>query len=441
MLSENAVSLRGVSKAYRVFDKPVDRLKQLLVHDGSRFYREHWALREINLDIPRGECIGIVGRNGSGKSTLLRIICGTLTPTTGSIDVSGRIAPMLELGTGFNPEMTGRENLYLNAEILGLSRPEIDRRFDEIVSFADIGDYLDQPVKTYSSGMSARLAFAVSINVQPDILVTDEALAVGDEAFQRKCFAKIQQIKEQGATIIFVSHAAGQVLELCDRAVLLHQGEMLTLGKPKHVVGDYQRLIYAPREAQERIRDEIKQGVAPQHIVERTMDAAPVADGFNPALVSKSVVAYESRGAVISDIQLINEVGEQVNELNSGYTYRYCYRVKFHRRALMVRFGMLLKTVVGLELGGAVSHSPGRGVPLIEAGQVVDVVFPLNLKLAPFTYFLNAGVVGLDGDEEVYLHRIVDALPFRIKPKENNRITSYVDFVAGDASVSFVQND
>jgi len=212
----------------------------------------------VDLTLGRGETVGIVGRNGSGKSTLLQIICGTLQPTAGDVNVNGRVAALLELGAGFNPDFTGRENVYLNGAIIGLSREEIDAEFEKIERFADIGQFINQPTKSYSSGMYVRLAFSVAIHANPDILIIDEALSVGDEAFQRKCFARIEQMQAKGTTILFVSHSAQAVIELCDRAVLLDAGEILLTGTPKQVVGQYQRLMNLTGEAAEKARTVIK---------------------------------------------------------------------------------------------------------------------------------------------------------------------------------------
>ena len=248
-----AIRVRDVSKHYFLYARPEDRLKQSIVprlqrlagRTPAKYYRDFAALNGVSFEVRRGETVGIIGRNGSGKSTLLQIICGTLQPSSGSVEVNGRIAALLELGAGFNAEYTGRENVYLNAAILGLARSEIDQRFEAIARFADIGEFIDQPVKTYSSGMYVRLAFATAINVDPDILVVDEALAVGDEAFQRKCYARIEEIQAKGGTILFVSHAAQTIVQLCSRALLIDGGELLLEGRPKIVTGQYQRLMNA----------------------------------------------------------------------------------------------------------------------------------------------------------------------------------------------------
>ncbi len=262
---DSAILVEDVTKRFALFNRPEDRLKQMIVPrlqrlvraEPSHYFREFSAVKNVSLTIGKGETIGIIGRNGSGKSTLLQMIVGTLAPTSGSVKVNGRIAALLELGAGFNPEFTGRENVYVNGAILGFSRAEMDERFEAIAAFAGIGEFIERPVKTYSSGMFVRLAFAVSTAVEPDILVVDEALSVGDEAFQRKCFARIEAIKERGGTILFVSHGAQTIVQLCDRAVLLDAGEKILEGEPKLVVGQYQRLVNASEERQAQIKSEI----------------------------------------------------------------------------------------------------------------------------------------------------------------------------------------
>ena len=243
-MNDIVINVNGVSKSFNIYDSPFDRLLENFFRRMEKHKKFH-ALRGITFKVRKGETVGIIGRNGAGKSTLLQIICGTLTPSSGNVDVAGRVAALLELGAGFNPEFTGGENVYMNATILGLKEEEIDERFDDIVEFADIGEYLDQPVKTYSSGMYMRLAFAVAINSNPDILIVDEALSVGDEAFQRRCFSRLLRIKDEGGTILFVSHSASLVVELCDRAVLLDRGELLLSGRPRMVVSKYHKLMYA----------------------------------------------------------------------------------------------------------------------------------------------------------------------------------------------------
>ncbi len=247
MSSDLAVIIDNLSKCYQIYETPRDRLKQMILpkaqkilwQNPKQYFNEFWALKNISFDIKKGEAVGVVGRNGSGKSTLLQLICGTLTPTQGAVETNGRIAALLELGSGFNPEFTGRENVYLNGVILGISKEKIDEKFFKIVKFADIGDHLDQPVKTYSSGMFVRLAFAVQVHLEPDILIIDEALSVGDQFFQAKCYAAIRSMMDEGTTVLFVSHSAATVKALCPRAILLHHGELVMDGPASKALDHY----------------------------------------------------------------------------------------------------------------------------------------------------------------------------------------------------------
>ncbi|MGH8001924.1 MAG: ABC transporter ATP-binding protein, partial [Brasilonema sp.] len=253
MGEEIVISLKKISKCYKQYDHPVDRIKEILLR-GKNYAQEFWALQNISLEVPQGETLGVIGQNGSGKSTLLQIIAGTLTPTTGEIYVNGRISALLELGSGFNPEFTGRQNVFFNGRLLGLSQRNIEDKFDEIAKFADIGDFIDQPVKTYSSGMFIRLAFAVAVSVNPNILIVDEALAVGDIYFQQKCFLRIKELKELGTTILFVSHDSTAVYKLCNRAVLLEAGQVVLDSKPRQVIDLYEaRLLKKNDVSQEKL--------------------------------------------------------------------------------------------------------------------------------------------------------------------------------------------
>lgn len=247
MSSDIAISVKNLSKRYEIYANPRDRLKQFVLprlqglvrQAPKQYFKDFWALKDVSFEVKKGETVGIIGRNGSGKSTLLQMICGTLNPTEGSVQTNGRIAALLELGSGFNPEFTGRENVYMNAAVLGLSREEVEGRFDEIAAFADIGEFIDQPVKTYSSGMAVRIAFAVAVNVKPDMLIVDEALSVGDIRFQAKCIRAISVIKENGAAILFVTHSPGQIEALCDRAIWLNDGVLKKDGLPKVLMRQY----------------------------------------------------------------------------------------------------------------------------------------------------------------------------------------------------------
>jgi lipopolysaccharide transport system ATP-binding protein len=442
MSSELVIKIESLSKSFPIYAKPYHRLMQMLVPgERHRWYREFHALRDIHLSVRRGETVGIVGRNGSGKSTLLQLICGTLAPSHGTVTVSGRIAALLELGAGFNPEFTGRENVYLNGTVLGLTRQEIDARFEEIVAFADIGEFIEQPVKTYSSGMYVRLAFAVAINVEPDILIVDEALSVGDEAFQRKCFARIEAIRDAGATVLFVSHAASTVIELCDRAVLLDHGELMLDGTPKYVVSRYHKLAYAPADKAEKIkqafrdeRDKSKQesehagslagANSDDHETGKNDGDAFLDEGLKP----QSTVRYEHRGATIEAPRIETLDGRHVNVLCPGDEYIYTYKVGFQQAAASVRMGMLIKTISGVELGGAVTSPYGASELAVTAGEQLRVRFRFQVLMEPGVYFVNAGVSALGPDGEMFMDRLIDAIMFRVLPDENRVATGFVNF-------------
>jgi lipopolysaccharide transport system ATP-binding protein len=401
-------------------------------------------LSDINLVIRRGETVGIVGRNGSGKSTLLQIICGTLAPSEGQVHVRGRVAALLELGAGFNPEFTGRENVYLNGTVLGLTRAEVEEKLADILAFAEIGDFIDRPVKTYSSGMYVRLAFAVAIHVEPDLLVVDEALSVGDEAFQRKCFARIERLRERGCTVLFVSHAASTVVELCDRAILIDRGDLLADGLPKAVISRYQRMLYAPQERIAELREQMRRERSEGLSLGRDSHAAGVPSlespgasrtemlheaYFDEGLRSQSEVSYPRQGATIIDPHLELPNGDRVNVINAGKRYVYTYGVEFDQGVAGARFGMMIKTLTGVEIAGSVSALVNEAVDWIDAGTSLTIRFEFTCALAGGSYFMNAGVLGRLSEEETYLDRRIDALMFRVMPSASRLATGFVDLV------------
>ncbi|MEL6858020.1 MAG: ABC transporter ATP-binding protein [Pseudomonadota bacterium] len=444
MSSEVAIEIDHISKHYMIYDRPEDRLKQMLLPKlhrmvgvaGKKYYREFAAVENVNLKVMRGETVGIVGGNGSGKSTLLQLVCGTLHPTAGYIKVRGRIAALLELGSGFNPDFTGRENVYMNASILGLSQRETQDRFEQIAEFADIGHFIEQPTKTYSSGMNVRLAFAVATNVDPDILIVDEALSVGDEAFQRKCFARIEQIKERGGTILFVSHSAQTVTQLCDRALLMDRGEGILLGEPKSVIKQYQRLLGLDSDAKNKARAEIKAAgttdrLAKTESVSRQIEppTGPVDEAwFDPTLQSSSAVEYGDNSAKISDVHITRTNGTRVNVLTKGIDYDIRYTVDFIEAAGLVAFGTMLKTINGIELGGIGTNLRQEYVEITSSGQSVEVRMRFKCALQAGTYFCNAGVTADTENGLSYLHRLVDAVCFRVVGDVSSDFSGAVDF-------------
>ena len=452
MSSEIAVEVKAVSKRYLLQTTPTKHLKSRIFKNQIEDSSQHWALKNVSLELHRGETLGIMGRNGCGKSTLLEIIAGTLTATSGEVQINGVLAALLELGAGFDPELSGRENVYIYGSLLGMSRRDIELRFHEIIAFAELESYIDEPVKTYSSGMFMRLAFSVAVSSTPEILVVDEALAVGDEAFQRRCFARIEALKESGVSILFVSHSAGIVLELCDRALLLDRGESLLLGPPREVVSQYHRLVYAPAAEQESIRAEILAGSSAPPDSEGNPTEEPSADPnaqkvesleqerLEPNLLSKSRLEYVSRGARINHCAIVSPEGAPLNILKRGKLYYLEVKATFQKPAYNVRCGMLIKTVVGTELGGIVSAPPSEGIEHISQGTSITARIPFRPRLTSDTYFSNVGIVAASPEGEVFLHRISDALTFRILQERNSVITSSVDFSASEKSTIKIED-
>lgn len=419
-----AIVIRDVSKAFSIFKRPADRLLQMLSMGRGRYYDVFMALTGVSLTVNRGETVGIVGSNGSGKSTLLQVIAGLLQPNGGSVEVHGRPAALLELGAGFNPEFTGRENIYLNAAILGLTQEEIDARFDSIVEFSGLAAFIDRSVNTYSSGMYVRLAFSIAVSVDPDILIVDEALAVGDEGFQRKCLARIEAMRDAGATILFVSHAMGMITQLCDRAILMDRGEILIDGDPKEIASNYYRLTHAPGSDRERIRAEILGRALPAL---ESPAAREIESGLDETFVSESRVEHGGNGATIRDPRIETVNGQRVNLLVRGRPYVLRYDVTFDDACRQVRFATLFKTKTGVEIGGRATQRLTDDLPDFEAGTRVSIAFEFTCTLMPGTYFANTGVNGLVGGERESLHRILDALMFQVLPDSDDSIVGIVD--------------
>ncbi len=428
------VRARDLGKSFAVFASPSARLRHL-VWRGKTNPPVFWALRGVDLDVYAGEAVGIVGRNGSGKSTLLKLICGTLAATTGEVETRGRVAPMLTIGAGFNGEFTGRENAVLSASMLGLTESDLADRLEWIRGFADIGEFFVRPTKSYSSGMRARLAFAVAVSLEPDLIVIDEVLAVGDEAFSRKCIARLEEMRARGSAILLVSHSANLIMELCDRVLVLDEGEAVLTGIPKEAVPKYQRLLYAPKSERSLVRRALQDEEEGEAGVCELPGVTAPTGLYDPGLKSESRVEFESIGARILNPRFETADAEVVNVLRSGGTYFYRYEVEFDASCYAVRFGMMLKLSTGIEVAGQVSHPLGRGIDCVEAGTRVEVSFPLQMSFVAGTYFANAGVVGSRDEGEGYLHRIVDALAFRVEGERGSTVTGAVDLGAGGARI------
>jgi lipopolysaccharide transport system ATP-binding protein len=450
MTDDIAIKVDNVSKIYKLYDKPIDRVNESLNIFKKKYHREFFAVNDVSFEIKKGETVGIVGKNGSGKSTLLKMITGVLTPSSGSVQTNGKISALLELGAGFNPEYTGMQNIYLNASMMGLTKEEIEKKIPEIIEFADIGQHLDQPIKTYSSGMFVRLAFAVAINIDPEILIVDEALAVGDDLFQKKCFSKIESFKKSGKTVLFVSHSGSLVVELCDKAILMDAGEKLLIGPSNTVVNLYQKLLFTQKDkiniVKEQIEkigmfglnkystidkegnnDSVKDSVKHSETLQNTMDANQE-EYFDESLIPTDPILYENKGANIFDYKILNYRGENVNVLRFGKKYVLSYKVQFYENCQNVRFGMIIKTKTGIEISGAATARPGEGIAAIAADNVLTVEFEFTPKLAAGVYFLRCGVVGIDKESEIFLDRQVDAVAFRMLEQHKSLMNSLVDF-------------
>lgn len=371
--SDIAIKVENLSKCYQIYDQPHDRLKQFLVK-GRKFYREFWALNDVSFEIRKGETVGIIGRNGSGKSTLLQMICGTLNPTSGSVQTHGRIAALLELGSGFNPEFTGRENIYMNAAVLGLSTEETDARYDRIVEFADIGSFIGQPVKTYSSGMMVRLAFSVAIHVEPDILIVDEALSVGDAYFQAKCAKMIQGIIAAGSTVLFVSHDTASVKSLCSRALLLESGRSQYLGDVNTAVEKYYSALIESQRVDRGPEEAVKQTAAV---------ASEYTDGVESFQSMASFQRIQNGVAEFINVALLNESGQMIDVVDFGQTVVLRQVVQVHKSVPSLGLAYHIRDKNGQDIIYSDTGIEGnRHLVDVEAGSVhvIEWTFTAHLR-------------------------------------------------------------
>ena len=391
---------------YKLYDKPSDRLKEALGLTKKKLYKEHYALRDVNFDIQEGECVGIIGTNGSGKSTILKIITGVLTPTQGEVKVDGRISALLELGAGFNMEYSGLENVYLNGTMIGFSKEEIDARLDDILEFADIGDFIHQPVKTYSSGMLVRLAFAVAINIDPEILVVDEALSVGDVFFQAKCYHKFEEFKKQGKTILFVSHDLSSVSKYCDRVILLNKGVKLDEGSPKQMVDLYKQLLVG--------QDPVKQQEA-----DKEKKAAVQSEGTGNFQANPNMLEYGNRMAEIIHFEVLDDRGMLSNTIEKGTEFKIRMKVHFNEDIQEPIMAYTFKNIKGTEITGTNTMFEKAQVARSGAGDECTVTFTQNMDLQGGEYLLSFGCTGYkDGDFTVF-HRLYDACNITVVSSKN----------------------
>ena len=430
-----AIHVEGLNKVYRLYDHNRDRLIDSLGLARKKRYREHFALNNVDLDVYQGECVGIIGTNGSGKSTILKIITGVLNPTSGTVQVNGRISALLELGAGFNYEYNGIENVYLNGTMIGFSEKEIDEKLQDILDFADIGDYVYQPVKTYSSGMFVRLAFAVAINIDPEILIVDEALSVGDVFFQAKCYHKFEEFKKQGKTILFVSHDLSAISKYCDRAVLLNQGVKLGEGSPRDMIDIYKQVLVGQYElpsgdkkanlaADEDIRRAAaekmdgKKTEASQEQSDQTgqredgKSDQPVAEGGGRPVPGLNVQAleYGTKEAEIVEYYMTDGAGLRTSAILKGEPFTLYMKVRANKDLAAPIFALSIKNIKGVEITGTNTMVERSFLESVKAGEILNITFTQKVRLQGGEYLLSLGVTGYEGDAFTVYHRLYDIL-------------------------------
>lgn len=405
MTDNVAIRVENLSKVYKLYNMPIDRMKEALSLRGKKYHQDFYALKDISFDIKKGETVGIIGKNGSGKSTLLKIITGVLSPTSGNVTVNGRVSALLELGAGFNPEYTGIENIYFQGNLMGYSKDEMESRLKSILEFADIGDFIYQPVKMYSSGMFARLAFAVAINVEPDILIVDEALSVGDMAFQSKCFNKFKEFREKGVTILFVTHSVDTVIKYCQSAILINEGVKIKDGESKETVESFRRMmVNLARINQESIANKSSN---PMDII----DKYKLKDQL---LVNQQANIYGSLDASIIDFAIMNQDGKITNQIYHNEDYTVQISVKFNCDIIDPIFAFTIRGVDSLELTGTNSLNLDQTVGMVKSGEIITVRFTQVMILNVGQYFLALGCTKYDDNNLTVFHRMYDIVPLEV---------------------------
>lgn len=423
-MSSTAIKVQNISKMYKLYDKPTDRFKEALGISKKKLYQEHYALRDVSFEIKKGETVGIIGTNGSGKSTILKIITGVLNPTEGTTEINGRISALLELGAGFNMEYTGIENIYLNGTMMGFTNEEIESRMDDILSFADIGDFVYQPCKTYSSGMFVRLAFAVAINIDPEILIVDEALSVGDVFFQVKCYHKFEEFKKMGKTILFVSHDLGSIAKYCDRVVLLNKGVKKSEGDPKTIIDEYKQLMVSDGDL---VQQDIPQ--QPQKVQQTGQWKQYLTN--NPNFLD-----YGEKLAEIVDYALIDSRGEITSNIEKNTEFTVKMKVKFHQNLQEPIFAFTIKDLQGTEVTGTNTMYEDIDVGPVKEGEVRIVEFKQNMNLQGRDYMLSLGCVGFFSNKFVVYHRLYDVCNIHVISDKNT-----VGFYDMNSTVKITKNE
>lgn len=408
-MQETAIRIEGLSKVYKLYDKPADRLKESINPFRRKYHRDFYALRDVSFEVKKGETIGIIGKNGSGKSTLLKIITGVLTQSEGTVSVNGKVSALLELGAGFSPELTGIENIYLNGTIMGYTKEETDAKLKGILEFADIGDFAYQPVKTYSSGMFVRLAFASAISVEPDILIVDEALSVGDIAFQAKCYRKFSELQKLGVTIVFVTHSMDSILKFCNRAIVLNKGEKISEGSPREMVDVYKRILVNCYDNNDNFLDvkQNKKKLRCNTVWKKDFQQNP------------NTLEYGNKKIEIIDYGIFNEEGiPTTNIINTDIT-EIRMKVKLHCNVDNPIFAFSIKDIKGNELIGTNTLYEGVDTSYCKANDEIIVSFKQKFLLNNSSYLLSLGCTGYNNDELIVYHRLYDVLILTINSFKN----------------------
>ena len=429
-MSQNAIEVKDVTKIYRLYDRPIDRLKESLSMTHKSLHKDFYALNGLSFTVEKGQTVGIIGTNGSGKSTILKIITGVLTPTTGSVQVDGKISALLELGAGFNMDYTGIENIYMNGTMMGYTKAEMDKKLQEILDFADIGDFVYQPVKTYSSGMFVRLAFALAINVEPEILIVDEALSVGDVFFQAKCYRRMEEIRKNGTTILMVTHDMGSIIKYCDKVVLLNKGEFIAEGQPGHMVDLYKKILANQMDSLKEELESDYSGGMDKEDGKKTDGAgtgnaeAGGASGSGGLMKDKITInasrtEYGDGRAEIFDLGLFDQRGNLTNLLLKGEMFTIKERIRFHAPLKCPIFTYTIKDKKGTDLSGTNTMYEGADVKPVNEGDVYDVSFTQKMTLQGGEYLLSMSCTGFEQGEHVVYHRLYDVTNITVISNKN----------------------
>ncbi len=419
---EIAISVKDVTKIYKLYDKPTDRLKESLGLSKKQKYREHYALRNISFDIAKGECIGIIGTNGAGKSTILKIITGVLNPTAGNVEINGRISALLELGAGFNMEYSGIENIYLNGTMIGFSREEIDAKLQDIIDFADIGEFVYQPVKTYSSGMFVRLAFAVAINIDPEILIVDEALSVGDVFFQSKCFRKFEEFKDEGKTILFVSHDLSSIQKYCSRAILLNKGEKIGEGTPGEIIDLYKKVLVGAvndgnkafiEEEERKALQKVSENVSLDNL-KKTEKSWKADMPINP-----NNQDYGDKQTQIVDFGIFDNEGKITSTIIKGTSFTIKVKIRANVDSICPIVAFTIRDLKGTDLCGTNTMFERCDIGDLKKGEERTVSFTQEMNLHGSQYLLSLGCTRYDNDDFHVYHRLYDICSVSVVADKN----------------------